>query len=58
MSTYRKESPGVGADSAEQTEAEKPAVTFEDRVERIVAYWGRAFVLAWRTVFPPREDFQ
>lgn len=28
----------------------------EKWVERVATYWGRCFVLAWRTVFPPRED--
>lgn len=48
--------------TAEQTpkqpasDTTEPRVTVEDRVERIATYWGRCFTLAWRTVFPRRED--
>lgn len=37
------------------TDTRSPA---EEWVEQVGSYWGRAIVLAWRTVFPPREDYQ
>lgn len=40
------------------TDAQKPRSAVEERVERIATYWGRALVDAWRTVFPPREDYR
>ncbi len=46
--------------SAEQTPQQtdtEPRATAEEYVERIATYWGRALVDAWRTVFPPREDY-
>lgn len=37
------------------TDTRSPA---EQWVEQVGSYWGRAMVLAWRTVFPPREDYR
>lgn len=30
----------------------------EEWVEGVASFWGRALVDAWRTVFPPREDYK
>lgn len=42
-------------DQPDTTTGERQPV--EQTVERWATYWGRAFVDAWRTVFPPREDY-
>jgi hypothetical protein len=43
--------------SAEPTDTktpdEQPTTWWGD----VTAYWGRVWVLTWRTVFPPREDY-
>lgn len=40
----------------ETTTPERPRKSAEEWVEQVATYWGRCFVLAWRTVFPPKED--
>lgn len=37
---------------------DRPRKPAEEWVEQVAAYWGRALVAAWRTVFPPRKDTQ
>lgn len=41
---------------AAEATAERSAA--EKWVERVGSFWGRALVDAWRTVFPPREDYR
>lgn len=37
---------------------DRPRKSAEEWVEQVGSYWGRAIVSAWRTVFPPREDYR
>lgn len=40
----------------EPTTDEPRQRTLEERAEALATYWGRAWIAAWRTVFPKREN--
>lgn len=52
MSAEQKAQPSQAPDTT------KPRRSVEERVEEFFTFWGRCLVDAWRTVFPPREDYR
>lgn len=46
------------AEQAKPTPAEEAKTAANEALTQWATYWRHAAVLAWRTVFPPREDYQ